>query len=238
MFELDYFSWFGSIFKIVVTDIVLSADNAVIIALACRSLRPNERRVAYVAGTIGAVALRLLFATGIVFLLDVPFLKLLGGVILLIIAIHLVVEELPHQPDNSVEKFSSSADTSRLWRVVIAILIGDIAMSLDNVVAVAALANGSFILLAFGLTISIPLLVFGSTLLRNVLDGHAVLVLMSGMLLGWVGGSIAISDVAVSVFVTQQAPALAISLPAGGALIVLCEALILRRRTSNIQPKL
>jgi len=212
--------------KIVGVDILLSADNAVVIALACRGLRLEDRRIGYVAGVLGAMALRLLFASGVVFMLEVPFLKIAGGLALLFIAVRLLIEETPAD--------TQSVAAPTLPGAIVAILIGDTVMSLDNVVAVAALAEGSVLLLALGLALSIPLLIFGSALLSRLIDGYRVLVLLAGMLLGWVAGSIAASDPALAPWIMAQAPALEVSLPAGGAVLVLIQALILRRRFATV----
>ena len=230
MFTPDFLAQLGTALRIVAVDILLSADNAVAIALACRSLRPQDRGRAYVAGTVGAVAMRLLFASGIVFVLEIPFLKLLGGAALVVVAIRLVVDEAPlAAADDTDSQPHDGANAVVFWRAVVAILVGDAVMSLDNVVAVAALANGSLLLLALGLAISIPLLVFGSALLRQLLEANLVLVFLAGMALGWIAGSIACTDPAIAPWVAQQAPALAITLPAGAAAFVLWQALILRR---------
>ncbi len=227
MFTPELLSQSATALRIVIVDLLLSADNAVVIALACRALLPEERRLAYAAGTIGAVAMRLLFASGIVFVLQIPFLKILGGAALVVIAIRLVAEE--QRAAASSRRGDPPAGSAALWRAVAAILIGDFAMSLDNVVAVAALADGSLALLTFGLLISIPLLVFGSTLLNRLIDGNPALMFLAAMMLGWVAGAIAVSDPAIAPWVAQQAPALPYTLPAGAAVLVLWQALILRR---------
>ena len=221
---LDSLSQAGAALQIVVVDLLLSADNAVVIALACRALEPQDRRRAYLAGTVGAVAMRLLFASAIVFVLQVPFLKLLGGAALVVIAIKLAADAGSATPGARAPGGLGLAGTIGM------ILVGDLAMSLDNIVAVAALANGSLWLLATGLAISIPLLVYGSALLNRLIGGSVALVSLAGMALGWIAGGIAVSDPAVAPWVAQQAPALAVTLPGGAALLVLWEATILRRR--------
>lgn len=226
-------SQFLAILQIILVDILLSADNAVVIALACRSLRPEDRRRGYVAAMLAAVAMRLLFASGIVFVLQVPFLKLLGAAALVVISIRLVAEGPQAAPGDP----SAASTGAALWRVVAAILIGDAAMSLDNVLAVAALANGSVALLAAGLAISIPLLVYGSVVLNSLIDRTPALVFLAGAMLGWVAGSIAVSDPAIASWVAQQAPALTVTLPAGAAALVLWQALILRPRSATVLPK-
>lgn len=234
MLTLDQLSQAGAALQVALVDILLSADNAVVIALACRGLQLSERRRAYVAGTVAAVAMRLLFASGIVFVLALPFLKLVGGAALLVIAIRLVVEELPAEtksPAAGADRVPA-VDRTPLWRAVTAILVGDFVMSGDNVVAVTALANGSVLLLVAGLSLSIPLLVFGSALLQRLIGGNVALVFLAGMSLGWVAGAIAVSDPAIAAWVAGQAPALTITLPSGAAILVGWQALILRRRAA------
>ncbi len=232
MLTLDQLPQAGAALQVALVDILLSADNAVVIALACRGLQPSDRRRAYVIGTVAAVAMRLLFASGIVFVLAWPFLKLLGGAALLIIAIRLIVDELPAETKSPAADADGvpTVDRTPLWRAVTAILVGDFVMSGDNVVAVAALANGSVLLLVAGLSLSIPLLVFGSSLLQRLIDGNVTLVFLAGMSLGWVAGAIAVSDPAIASWVAEQAPALPVTLPFGAAVLVGWQALILRRR--------
>ena len=232
MLTLDTFPNAGAALQVALVDILLSADNAVVIALACRGLQSLDRRRAYIAGTAAAVAMRLLFASGVVFILQVPFLKLIGGAALVAIAIRLAAEDLPPQAGPADGGAGQTADGRTLWGAVAAILVGDIVMSGDNVVAVAALANGSLLLLVAGLSLSIPLLMSGSALLQRLMGASIALVVLAGMSLGWVAGAIAVSDPALAPWVAQQAPALPLSLPAGAAVLVGWEALILRRRTA------
>ena len=236
MLNLDQLPQAGAALQVALVDLLLSADNAVVIALACRGLQPPDRRRAYIIGTAAAVAMRLLFASGIVFILELPFLKLLGGAALEVIAIQLVADDLPALADTATASHAApaagghAANTTTLWAAIAAILVGDFVMSGDNVVAVAALANGSLLLLVAGLCLSIPLLMFGSALLQRLIGNSVALVILAGMSLGWVAGAIAVSDPALAPWVAQQAPALPVTLPAGAAVLVGWQALILRRR--------
>ncbi len=233
MLTLDQLPQAGAALQVAFVDILLSADNAVVIALACRGLHPSDRRRAYVAGTAAAVAMRLLFASGIVFVLQIPFLKLLGGVALEVIAVRLVAEEpLAAGPKAADAGAAQGANGTTLRGALMAILVGDFVMSGDNVVAVAALANGSLLLLVAGLLLSVPLLMFGSALLQRLVGGSVAFVFLAGMSLGWVAGAIAVSDPAIAPWAAQQAPALPFTLPAGAAVLVGWQALILRRRTA------
>ena len=229
MLNLDQLPQAGAALQVALVDLLLSADNAVVIALACRGLQPSDRRRAYIIGTAAAVAMRLLFASGIVFILELSFLKLLGGAALEVIAIRLVADDLPALPDPA-NAARHAASSTTLWAAIAAILVGDFVMSGDNVVAVATLANGSLLLLVAGLCLSIPLLMFGSTLQQRLIGDSVALVILAGMSLGWVAGAIAVSDPALAPWVAQQAPALPVTLPAGAAVLVGWQALILRRR--------
>jgi len=159
----------------------------VVIALATRSLPEAQRRLAVIGGSAAAVGLRVAFCLVITSLLKVPYLKVLGGLLLLFIGVKLVMPEAePHE--------GAIAAKSNVWGAIRTILIADAVMSLDNVVAIAAAAHGSAVLIAFGLAISIPLIVFGSQLVLRVLNRFAILVVLGGGLLGWIAGEIMVSD--------------------------------------------
>ena len=171
-------------------DILLSGDNAVVIALATRSLPESQRRLAVIGGSAAAVGLRIAFCLVITSLLQIPYLKVLGGLLLLYIGIKLVMPE-------SESRESGVTAKSHVWGAIRTILLADAVMSLDNVVAIAAAAHGSTILIAFGLAISIPLIVFGSQLVLRVLNRFEILVVLGGGLLGWIAGEIIVSDPSV-----------------------------------------
>lgn len=170
-------------------NILLSGDNAVVIALASRSLPAHQRRAAVLGGSLGAIALRVFFCLIVVWLLSIPYLKLVGGLLLLWIGVKLMVPE-DEDGDGIVAK-------STLWGAMQTIVIADAVMSLDNVVAIAAAAHGSALLITLGLVISIPLIVFGSQLVLRVLNRFPILVVLGGGLLGWVAGETIVSDPAV-----------------------------------------
>lgn len=176
-----------NLLQIMGIDILLSGDNAVVIALASRSLPPDQRRLAVLGGSAGAVAMRIAFCFVIVWLLQIPYLKLIGGLLLLYIGVKLVVPE--HEGDGD-----GIAAKPNLWGAIQTIIVADAVMSLDNVVAIAAAAHGSLLLIALGLIISIPLIVFGSQLILGVLNKYPVLVLFGGGLLGWIAGEIIVGD--------------------------------------------
>jgi YjbE family integral membrane protein len=171
--------------EIIWIDILLSADNAVVIALACRSLPHRQRRLAIWLGAGAAVALRVVFTLSVAQLLVLPFVKSVGGGILLIIAIQLVAE----QHDAKEAKPGHS-----IWDSVRIIVVADIVMSLDNAVAIAAAAKGSALLILIGLALSIPLIVYGSTLALSLLVRYPALVWAGAALLGWVAGELIGAD--------------------------------------------
>jgi YjbE family integral membrane protein len=176
--------------QIILVNIILSGDNAVVIALACRNLPERHKNPAIMVGSIGAIVLRLIFSFFIVFLLSIPYLKIIGGVLLLWIGVKLLLPE-----DEAGENGESA--TSNLWSAVRTIIIADAVMSLDNVIAIAAAAKGHILLIAIGLIISIPLIIFGSTLIIKILVRFPILVLLGGGLLGWIAGEISLSDPAI-----------------------------------------
>lgn len=177
----------GKLAEIIALNIVLSGDNAVVIALACRALAPAQRTKGIALGAGVAVVLRVLFTVLIASLLNAPFLHIVGAGLLIWIAVKLIVEE-EGQDENAV------AASSKLWKAVQTVAIADIVMSLDNVLAIAAVAKDSIPLLIAGLIISIPLIVLGASLITNLLTRFPVLVWAGAALLGWVAGEMFESD--------------------------------------------
>lgn len=180
--------WFD-LLQIIGINILLSGDNAVVIALASRSLRDNQRRLAVIGGSAAAVLLRVVLCLIIASLMRIPYLQLIGGVLLLYIGVKLVIAEETGGDDIDAK--------SNLWEAIRTILIADAVMSLDNVVAIAAAAHNSVLLITLGLLISIPLIIFGSQLMLRVLARLPWLVILGGGLLGWIAGEIIVSDPAV-----------------------------------------
>jgi YjbE family integral membrane protein len=167
--------------KIIWIDLVLSGDNAIVIALACRALPAEQRTRGIVLGSGAAVGLRILFTFIFVEILALPFVRLIGGLLLLWIAIKLAVE------GKGEEKI---APAKSVWAAVRTIVVADALMSLDNVVAVAAAAKGSLLLVAFGTLLTVPLIVFGSTLLIRIFARYPILVWAGAALLGFIGGEL------------------------------------------------
>ena len=209
-------------------NILLSGDNAVVIALASRSLPPEQRRAAVVGGSTGAIALRVVFCLIVLWLLSVPYLKLTGGLLLLYIGVRLMMPE--DEGSNGI------AAKSSLWPAMRTIIVADAVMSLDNAVAIAAAAKGSTVLIVAGLVISVPLIVFGSTLVLKVLLRFPLLVTAGAGLLGWIAGDIIAGDAAVARWL--QLDEQAIELPAKllGAMLVVALGALLARRAAR-QPK-
>lgn len=199
-----------AVLKIIWIDILLSGDNALVIALACRSLPDRQRKWGMILGAGAAVTLRILFATIIVVLMTIPYLKLVGGLALLVIAAKLLV------PDKENEDVGAA---SNLWQAVRLIVVADVVMSLDNVIAIAAAADGSISLLMFGLIVSIPLIIAGAALIMAVLDRMPILVWAGAALLGWIAGHVIATDIGVEPYLHHVFKGqLALTLDASSAL--------------------
>lgn len=173
------------VLEIIGVNILLSGDNAVVIALACRNLPVKTRKWGIILGAAAAVVLRILFTGIVATILTWPWLKIVGGIALLYIAIDLMHEEEGGDEVNASDK---------LWRAVMTVVIADIVMSLDNVVAIAAVANGSWLLLILGLAISIPLIVVGAALITGIFVRWPFLIWIGAALLGWVAGGLIVGD--------------------------------------------
>lgn len=179
-------SFWLQVLEIIGVNILLSGDNAVVIAMACRNLSPRARNWGIAIGSAVAVVLLILFTGIVATILTWPWLKLVGGVALLYIAIDLV-----HTNEDDNKDINAS---DKLLHAVMTVVIADIVMSLDNVVAIAAVAKGSWLLLTLGLTVSIPLIVVGAALITGVFDRWPILVWFGAGLLGWVAGGLLVED--------------------------------------------
>ena len=202
-----------ALLQIIGVNIVLSGDNAVVIALAARSLQPRQQKQAIFWGSLAAIVLRILLTIFAVKLLTLPYLKLIGAALLMWIGVQLLVPE----EEGQEEKFKAH---SSLLAAIRTILIADLVMSLDNVIGVAAAAKGSVVLLVLGLLISIPLVIFGSTMLLKVMERFPIIITIGGMLLGWVAGDMATTDPIVSGWISANFPMLHDVAEVIGALIV------------------
>jgi YjbE family integral membrane protein len=175
--------------KIIWINVLLSGDNALVIALACRGLAPRQRLWGMIFGAGAAVILRIIFTGIVASLMELAYLKLVGGLALLVIAAKLLVPE--QEDEDSVQS------ASHLWAAIQIVVVADIVMSLDNVIAVAAAANGSVPLLILGLAISIPLIVAGAALIMALLNRLPILVWAGAALLGWIAGDVIATDPAI-----------------------------------------
>jgi YjbE family integral membrane protein len=211
--------------QIIWIDIVLSDDNALVIALAARSLPERQRRWAIALGAGAAVLLRIILTLAALQFLATPFIKIGGGALLLWIAIRLAREK---------ESAPEIAPTASIWACIRIIVLADAIMSIDNVIAVAAAAKGSSLLIIFGLALSIPLIVFGATLLIPLLDRFPALVWAGAGLLGWIAGELIGSDPALIAFLRMHAPGFSAwqLAPAGAAFVLIIAWLIKRFKAS------
>ncbi len=211
--------------EIVVINILLSGDNAVVIALACRNLKKKQRRLGIFYGVVGAVILRVVLTFFAVELLLLPYLQLVGAALLVWIGIRLIAEE-----DGDEHTVQAS---DRLIAAVKTVIVADLVMSLDNVIGVAGAAKGSLLLLVFGLVVSIPLVVVGAQVIMKLIERFPWLVIAGGGLLGYIAGEIATDDAAVKPWVDARLPQLHWIAPAVGVAIVVAVGIWLIRRAGK-----
>jgi YjbE family integral membrane protein len=227
--------------QIIMIDLLLGGDNAVVIALACRKLPPRQRTLGILWGTVGAIVLRVVLIFFALTLLAIPFLKLVGAALLVWIGIKLIAPE-----DDDAHGDIQASD--KLWAAVKTVIVADFVMSLDNVIAIAGAAEGAggdhkMPLVIFGLLVSIPIIVWGSQLVIKLMDRFPFIITAGGMLLGWIAGTMAVSDPAVIPYlptVPAAKPGMLPEVIAGlrygagvaGALLVLAWGLMLKRRAA------
>ena len=216
-----------ALLQIIGVNIVLSGDNAVVIALAARSLPPQQQKRAVLWGSGAAVVMRIVLTIVAVELLRLPYLKFIGAALLLWIGIQLLL------PEEEEEGGGHAAGNAGMMAAIRTILIADLVMSLDNVIAVAAAAKGDLTLLVLGLLISIPLVIFGSTLLMKFMERWPVIITVGGALLGWVAGEMAVTDPAVKAWVDANAAWLHYAAPALGAIVVVAVGKLLAARAAE-----
>ena len=214
--------WVGLV-KIIWINIILSGDNAVVIALAARSLPPEQQKKAIAFGSGAAVVLRIVLTVVAAKLLELSFLQIIGGCLLLWIGLQLLT--------SGDEDEGASKGTGSMMAAIRTILIADLVMSLDNVIAVAAAAQGNMVLLILGLAISIPLVIFGSTLMIKLMERFPVIVILGAGLIGWVGGETIMNDKLLHGFVEAN-PALHDLAAAAGAALVVGLGLWLQKRSA------
>lgn len=217
---IDQWGFILILLQIIVIDLLLGGDNAVVIAMACRKLPAHLRNKAIVIGTIGAIIARIILLVVAVKLLGLPYLKLVGGLLLLWIGIKLVANE---DEDSDIKGATS------LWKTAMTIVVADVVMSLDNVLAVAAAGKGNYLLVALGVVISIPIIIAGSKLVLAIINRFPVVIMLGGALIGWIAGSMMVTDPAISHLQIAAINYLPTIAGAVGALLVLAIGVVKSR---------
>lgn len=214
--------------QIILIDILLGGDNAVVIALACRGLPQHLRNKGIFWGTIGAIVLRVILIAFALALLSVPYLKLVGAILLVWIGIQLLIPE-------EEDAHGNIQSTDKLWAAVKTVVIADLVMSIDNVIAIAGAAQTAATghqlpLVIFGLLVSIPIIVWGSQLVLKLMDRFPFIITLGGMLLGWIAGTMAVTDPAMATWGVEVSKNMGYVAGVGGALLVLAVATLLKNR--------
>ncbi|HTS22010.1 MAG TPA: TerC family protein [Casimicrobiaceae bacterium] len=226
MDELLTLPFWIAVVEIIAVNILLSGDNAVVIALACRNLSERQRRLGVFWGVLGAIVLRVALTFFAMGLLVYPWLRLIGAALLVWIGIKLIAQD-----DGGEQRVKAS---DRLPAAVGTIVVADLVMSLDNVVAVAGAAKGSLVLLIFGLVVSIPIVIVGSQIIMKLIERLPVLVLAGGGLLGYIAGEMAVEDPVVRPWIAANAAGLAaLAPPVLFGLVIIVGVWLLRRRRTR-----
>ncbi|MER1968622.1 TerC family protein [Castellaniella sp. GW247-6E4] len=226
-------SW-AAVFQIIMIDILLGGDNAVVIALACRNLQPKQRLQGILWGTAGAIGLRVALIAFALTLLSVPYLKIIGALLLLWIGVKLLMpEEGSH---------GNIAGGASIMTAVKTILIADFVMSLDNVIAIAGAAQGAHAdhqigLVVFGLLVSVPIIIWGSTLVLKLIDRYPLVVTFGAALLGWIAGGMLVTDIVITESLGEPTTLLKVSAEIAGALLVVGLGLFLAGRKKARQAR-
>ena len=221
--ELTSAAFWAALGSIILANILLSGDNAVVIAMAARTLPAHQQKKAIFYGSAAAIVMRILLTLIAVEMLKLPFLKIVGAVLLVYIGVTLLLE------DDGGGDMGAQANAG-LLTAIRTILIADLVMSLDNVLAVAAAAKGNTLLLILGLGISIPLIIFGSTLLLKVMERFPIIITLGAALLGFLAGEMVMTDPAVTQRFGEQSATLASAAGVAGALLVVALGKLLQRR--------
>ena len=199
---MEYFNdtWVIAVLQIIAIDIVLGGDNAIIIALACRNLPKHQRRAGILWGTAGAIILRVILVFFATSLMEIPVLRLVGGILLILIGIKLLTEVETHDLDGKINQ------SSNLLTAIRTIIIADFVMSLDNALAITAAAKGDIGLVVFGLLLSVPIIIWGSALIIRLMERFPIIITAGAGLLGWLGGGLMISDKLLVEFTASSLP--------------------------------
>ena len=217
-----------AVLQIIAIDILLGGDNAIVIALACRRLPDAQRKQGIFWGVVGAIGLRVILIFFALQLLAIPFLKIVGGALLLWIGVKLL------QPEDDGEHGQVEGST-HLFGAIRTIIIADAVMSLDNVIAVAAAAKGDLSLVIFGILVSIPIVVWGSKFVLKLMDRLPIVITFGGALLGWIAGDMLLGDAVVKPYLEGQPGWLKYVASTAGALLVVAVGTWLAKRV--VQPK-
>ncbi|WP_246210719.1 TerC family protein [Vogesella oryzae] len=225
LFGMELFSmaFIGAVLQIVMIDILLGGDNAVVIALACRKLPPALRRQGILWGAAGAIVLRIVLIAFALRLLTLPYLKVLGALLLLWIGVKLM------QPDEG-EAHDNIEGSTHLLGAIRTIIVADAVMSIDNVIAVAGAARGELGLVVLGILISIPVIVGGSQFVLQLMDRFPLVITLGAALLGWIAGDMLLGDVAIRPLLVGLPHWLHYATAACGALAVVLAGTLLERR--------
>lgn len=218
-------TFWAALGSIILANVLLSGDNAVVIALAARSLPAHQQKKAIFFGSAAAIVMRIALTLLAVKLLALPYLKIIGGIALVYIGVSLLVE------DDGGEDEGAGAGHSSMLTAIRTILVADLVMSLDNVLAVAA-AKGDTVLLVLGLGISIPLIIFGSTMLLKVMERFPLIITLGAALLGFLAGEMTLTDPAVDTYFGHQSHLAVNAAGTIGAILVVVLGLYLKRRHS------
>ena len=214
---MEYFNdaWVIAVLQIIAIDIVLGGDNAIIIALACRNLPKHQRRAGILWSTAGAIILRVVLVFFATSLMEIPGLRLIGGILLIWIGVKLLTEVETHDLDGKINQ------SSNLLTAIRTIIIADFVMSLDNALAITAAAKGDIGLVVFGLLLSVPIIIWGSALILRLMERFPVIITAGAGLLGWLGGGLMISDKLLAKFTAMSPPAAPTLATAIGAIFVI-----------------
>ena len=204
-----------AVLQVIAIDIVLGGDNAIIIALACRNLPKHQRRAGIIWGAARAIILRVIMVVFATNLMEIPGLRMIGGILLIWIGVKLLTEIETHDLDSKINQ------SSNLLTAIRTIIIADFVMSLDNALAITAAAKGDIGLVVFGLLLSVPIIIWGSGLILRLMDRFPVIITAGAGLLGWLGGGLMISDKLLVEFTAVLPPATPTIAAAIGTLFVI-----------------
>ena len=234
MLDMGFEAFTIALLQIIAIDIILGGDNAIVIALACRNLPAHQKRAGILWGTAGAIVLRVILIFFASALMTTPGLRLIGGLLLLWIGVKLITEETGDDLDGKIKQNTSLIGAIRT------IIIADFVMSLDNALAITAASKGNMFLVVFGLVLSVPIIIGGSTIILRMMERFPVIIILGGSLLGWLGGDLIATDKMVTGYLKDLFSTVPqIGAIAGAVLVVAIGKLIqiaARRRMARHDP--